>query len=438
VTVFLNADVEGKLIPLQARTFTRSPGKKLISVKFEVHGPANEVLRKTNPKDLGVSFAERYYGQYRTNDLEATLENVSNAAYALSNQIGSDPRGSKAALLVCFGGTVDQKAATRQLVQRSLSLEVSIRQGKEVNPALVERVVTALFDLTKEIKLSDMKEEKEVMTVLLSNGAKMTAAIGTFKRMAKDIKKEVEEKKEATDAISGKNRMKYERDVTFEGGFNYLGIGGNAGGGVRYMEENDVESAISRTRNSASRDLQQLAQAIEGELPVAALTLGQLQALKAAKVDKTQFVLSTFVHGQKTLTHTYSFQNTEITLISSPGTVEQITTKKPEEKPDPAPATRGDFLVSVGDASFLVSPPQVGELKGKGKKVQLKGTVSRLERFAKDLTTAAKEKRVWYAVVSDRIGIRSVTSDGIRVNVMLDDGTTVELEFATGKELRRK
>ncbi len=104
-------------------------------------------------------------------------------------------------------------------------------------------------------------------------------------------------------------------------GAGFLGIGGKAAAkvDVRYMEENDVQSAVSRSRNSADRDLQQLAQAIEGELPVAILDMKQLERLAKDSVDTSSIKVGTFINGTKTLVDTFSFQQMKVEVIQQPG-----------------------------------------------------------------------------------------------------------------------
>ena len=304
VEVTLWVKVADEHSPLAVARFSREAGQPKIIIPFDVDATSAERLAKADRSQLGLTFSEPYRGRYRQVDLTATLNTAYSTALAFQNKLDSDRNGQKAMLLVTIGGGVNQNLAVQQYFGRQVTIEVLTREGKEVNQTLVDNIVGRLFTgLQDEVNLGRQRDE-QVVTFLLANGLKATASIGTFKGIKDQLRTEAERLTEKANSLATKDRAKRDIETSVNGSF--LGIGGGGSMNVRWEDEH--ERASSESSKLQTRDLMDMAKAIEGELPVAALNANQLQALTTRVQSGLQLDIGTFRDVRRTLESRMSLQ----------------------------------------------------------------------------------------------------------------------------------
>lgn len=301
VTVTLWFDGQAKLQTLATSTFTRFPGKKEPAVEFAVTREVADLVSKADRSRLGVTFSERYRGRFRQSDLEATVTSASLTAVSFQNILDTSPDGQKASLLVAIGGSVNQSTAIRQMFRRQVAIDVMTRQGKEVNPTLLESLLGKLFEtLRADTDLAKQKEDT-VLTFVFSNGLKATASIGTFKGLKENIK--TERKKIVDTAKSGSLETRAKREGEIDA--SAIGI---FSAKVKLAWEDERKDTSSESLKIEIHDVDDMLKAIEGELPVAVLDAKQLQSVAARAQSELKFNMGTFRDGEKTLSTKVSLQ----------------------------------------------------------------------------------------------------------------------------------
>jgi hypothetical protein len=313
-------------IPLTEARFAREADQATLTISFPGDSEMSKRLAKTDPSQLGITFAETYRGRFRELDLTATVQVSSIAAAAFQNKLDSVPEGGRATLLVMIGGGVEQKLAAEQYFARKVAVEVLTREGKEVNQTFLDGIVGKLFaNLQDEVNLAKQRDDT-VVTFLFSNGLKATASIGTFKGIKDQLRTEAARIAEYANSESSKDRSK--RDVETGGSFGYGPL--SASGNLNVRWEDEKERAHSRSQKMETRDVLDMAKAIEGELPVAVLNARQFQTLTSRAASELNFNLGTFRDGRKTLTFRQSFQAHAIDRSGRAETLANLQAKRLE------------------------------------------------------------------------------------------------------------
>jgi len=198
VGLYINSN--GRREVIASQTVSRATGQRYLPLKpFPLDDAAIAQLQGERVKFAGLVFAAPFYGKFAQNDLTVTSTVSRTLVQKFKSALSSDPRGQKATLLVAFGGTVDQEVAIQHMVKSEARVQISIRKGASVAPELLKSIIDSVFAGLSEGKKFDASMEREVVTFVFSNGMRATAAIGTFKNLSDEEKKEFKRKIERTD-----------------------------------------------------------------------------------------------------------------------------------------------------------------------------------------------------------------------------------------------
>jgi hypothetical protein len=294
VLVTLFTEIDGEQVELAAGKFTRGPGRPEPTVKLRVHAGSAETLAKIDPKDLGLAFREVYRGRFRSVDLEATVTISGEAGVAFQNMLGTDTNGQRATMLMAVGGGVEQKFAAQQMFRRRVAVAVMKREGREVNEALLDKVIERLFSgLQEEVKWGQLKDDQAV-TFLLGQGLKATASIGSIKGLKSQSKQERDRLFEQEKERFVKHKLKLGGDTSF-GMFQMFD------GKLKLDYEKEEEDKKHDRHKEQTHALDEMMKHIEADLPVAVLNAKQLQTLATRSESELKFDMGTFADGRKTL-----------------------------------------------------------------------------------------------------------------------------------------
>jgi hypothetical protein len=321
-TVSLWLDDNGEKVTLGEALFNRYADQKERSVTFALNSGAAERAKAAGPRNLGLRFSENYRGKYKFLDLEATASSLAQAGHSLQNLLESDPQGRKARLVVGVGGGINQKRSLQQYVGRQVSLDIVGRQGRELNPRLLDGLLDKLFAAQQqEIKLGH-ENDQTVVTFVFQDGLKATATLGTFKGMRDYAKKEAHDKSDQSQR--GKTHVRNSGGV--KGEANVVPILTQVKTDITWNNENDRDWA--KTDKVEAYRLAEILKTIDADIPVAALDAKQLQTVASRTESEFKVGLGTFQDGQKTVVHDLSMQS----LLASAAPKKVKTQKEVDEE----------------------------------------------------------------------------------------------------------
>src|SRR5262249_6278594 len=152
---------------------------------------------------------------------------------------------------------------------RQVSLEIVGRQGRELNPRLLDSLLDKLFAAQQqEVKLGH-ENDQTVITWVFQDGLKATATLGTFKSLKDYAKKETQDKSDQS-----------EREKTHELRSGSVDVDTTIGPilsknktKVTWHNENDRDWA--KTDKVEAYRLDEILKTIDADIPVAALDAKQ-------------------------------------------------------------------------------------------------------------------------------------------------------------------
>jgi hypothetical protein len=324
VIVWLTVAFGNQKKRLAEASFTRVGGKSRHELVFEID-PSDAGLLAARPAgDFQLDFAEDYTGLFHKDDLMVTTRYTREAITQFNNVVLKNAPPGEKAVLVRFGGGVRQETGFRQYVQTASEVDVRIARDAVLSPQVIE---AAIGDAIKTANLTftnlrTLAKEKEtaVLTFVFGNGMTVRGTLGTFRSIKSEDKALLEKLMERRDTWD--NAREYFGKLKVEAEVGVVGLAEVKGGvdtefGVKLRDSGSAE------RKDFSKEVKELFQAVEGELPVVALDVGQLQKAAAADVNVNRLVLGTFIPGRQALTHGVSFQ-------TLPGAGELFPPYKPE------------------------------------------------------------------------------------------------------------
>lgn len=310
VAVGLSVAFAGNKIRLGETNFTRAGGQFQHHLEFKIDPSSAGLLVAQPTGNFRLDFAEDYAGLFSKDELVVTAKFTRQAFVQFQNTILKNHPATEPVVMVRFGGGARQDTAFRQYLQTVSEIDVQIARDTVLSPQVIEAAVNDAIkagnlQFTEFRKIGAEKDDK-LLTFVFGNGMTVRGSLGTFRKISKDDKALLEKLMESRDTWDIAREYFGKLKVDAEGGALFGLVKGKGGIDTEFgVKRRDTGST---ERKDMSKEVRELFQTVEGELPVVALDVKQLQKAATAQVDVSKLVLGTFVPGRQTLLHNISFQ----------------------------------------------------------------------------------------------------------------------------------
>ncbi len=315
----------GDISPFSETSFSREDNRIEHRIQFSCPSPKESTQESLD--NLGFAFREQYQGRYVREDAEATIACVQQVGMRLKNLLGKDSQGKEATLLCFFGGGLEQRQLLEKFVTTETSRRYFVRRGAIIDNAMLDRVRLESFrDIFEGMKGSRLSDEA-VVSFVLQSGAHFTSTVGQLKRLSQEKNRESEIKTERTSSFDNQDSNKTNRET--KGGlsiFEYVEIDAASNSG----DESSSRRTATTIANDAKRDLDGLIEAIEGDLPLTALSIDQINSFIAATEERASITVGEFTSGCKTMDYRASLQTFVDGVNDFDEDVRQLRTKLEE------------------------------------------------------------------------------------------------------------
>jgi hypothetical protein len=292
------------LLPVNTATCFRANGKTDHTFTFRPDPELKSTVLKTTPERFTIDCIETFLGRFQTDDLEGTVRTSRESIATFKSQLSSNKAGKTATFLVAIGGGVDQSVAMQQAFRQRIQLDVKQRVGTSGNTELLNKIVDKLFENVKVTNDLHTKSDSDVVTFMLSNGVRITAAIGEIKKMDQSRLDSLEAKLAEDKEWNNKDKYDFDFGVKMEGG----GYGFTASSDIKTKIGIETGRAGKISKDDAKKVVSDIKSAVEGTLPVAALSANQIQEMSTRSESSLEIVLGSFAKGEFAIANRLSLQ----------------------------------------------------------------------------------------------------------------------------------
>jgi hypothetical protein len=308
--VFTDINEGGKRRILGLSQLSRVLQQDILPLRFRLNTADLRLLHGTQPDNLGIEIAGVYTGEFSDVDFRASLEGITKEGMWLKDKLKTAPAGQSPTWLVVAGGIGGQEMSVVRALSGLVKIRIEVAANNEVpgnrrekvDPALVQTALEALLaEARTQVQLQNLKADT-VVSFLLSNHIRLTAALGSVDQASKSFETLAEKhSKEFFESLAKKGEKS-----EGGGGLDVVGIFSVGGSGA---SESLSEDQVRQLRDDFFRDLKSVQEMVKGNIPtVAAMKIDQVQAALSDQKIKKEINFGTFSQGSKTLVSRLSFQ----------------------------------------------------------------------------------------------------------------------------------